>query len=67
MSALLETEAITQALEIIDKGLGAMHTRELVSTTEVTDLLLDMRSLLAAADVDLVDLVELGELEPAVN
>lgn len=64
MSALLETEAITQALEIIDKGLGAMHTRELVSTTEVTDLLLDMRSLLAAADADLVDL---GELEPAVN
>lgn len=67
MSALLETEAITQALEIIDKGLGAMHTRELVSTTEVTDLLLDMRSLLAATDVDLVDLGELGELEPAVN
>ena len=62
MSATLETEAITQALEIIDKSLGTMHTRELVSTTEVTDLLLDMRSLLAAAD-----LAELGELEPAVN
>ena len=62
MSETLEkVEAINQALEIIDKGLGAMHTRELVSTSEVSDLLLDMRSILTAAD-----LARLDELEEAV-
>lgn len=53
MSETLEIEAINQALEMIDKSLGVMHTRELVSTTEVSDLLLDMRSILASAGIDL--------------
>ncbi len=61
MSETLEIEAINQALEMIDKGLGIMHTRALVSTTEVSDLLLDMRSVLANAGIELV------ELEPSVN
>jgi len=61
MSETLEIEAINQALEMIDKGLGVMHTRALVSTTEVSDLLLDMRSVLANAGIELV------ELEPSVN
>ena len=56
MSETLEkVEAINQALEIIDKGLGSMHTRELVSTSEVSDLLLDMRSILTAADLARLD------------
>ena len=61
MSETLEIEAINQALEMIDKGLGVMHTRALVSTTEVSDLLLDMRSVLANAGIELV------ELEPSAN
>jgi hypothetical protein len=48
MNETLENEAITQALQIIDRSLGTLHQRELVSTAEVSDLLLDMRSVLAA-------------------
>jgi hypothetical protein len=63
MSETLEkVEAINQALRIIDEGLGAMHTRELVSTAEVSDLLLDMRSILAAADLAALDELD-DELE----
>jgi len=39
-----------------------MHTREIVSTSEVSDLLLDMRSILTAAD-----LARLDELEEAIT
>ena len=56
MSETLEIEAINQALEMIDKSLGVMHTRELVSTSEVSDLLLDMRSILASAGIDLEEM-----------
>ena len=55
MSETLEIEAINQALEMIDKSLGVMHTRELVSTSEVSDLLLDMRSILASAGIEVVE------------
>ncbi len=48
MSETLEGEVITQALEIIDRSLGTLHQRELVSAAEMSDLLLDMRSLLAS-------------------
>jgi len=48
MSETLESDAINQALEIIDRSLGTLHTRELVSASEMSDLLLDMRSLLAS-------------------
>ena len=60
MSETIEAEAISQALEVIDRSLAVMHARELVSTAEVTDLLLDMRSLLTTTE-----LLELGELEGA--
>ncbi|MGQ0744251.1 MAG: hypothetical protein ACT4OS_07965 [Acidimicrobiales bacterium] len=50
MSDTVESDAIHQALEIIDRSLAVMHSRELVSTAEVTDLLLDMRSLLGSPD-----------------
>lgn len=64
MSETLEIEAINQALEMIDKSLGVMHTRELVSTAEVSDLLLDMRSILASAGIDLV---EMEQVLPSSN
>lgn len=40
---------IAEAMALIDRGLGDMLHRELVSTDEVADLLLDVRSLLAAS------------------
>ena len=53
MSETLEGDVITQALKIIDRSLGTLHQRELVSTAEVSDLLLDMRSILAAAELEI--------------
>jgi hypothetical protein len=41
-------EQVAEALALIDRGLGDMLHRELVSTDEVADLLLDVRSLLAS-------------------
>lgn len=43
----IEADAIHEALALIDQGLGDMLHRELVSTDEVSDLLLDVRLLLA--------------------
>ena len=40
-------EVISEALAVIDKGLGDLLHRELVSSNEVADLLLDVRTLLA--------------------
>ncbi len=40
-------EMISEALAVIDKGLGDLLHRELVSSNEVADLLLDVRTLLA--------------------
>jgi hypothetical protein len=40
-------EMISEALAVIDKGLGQLGHRELVSSNEVADLLLDVRTLLA--------------------
>jgi hypothetical protein len=50
MSETLESEAIVEALAVIDQHLRELHQRELVSTAEVSDVLLDVRSLLAAAE-----------------
>lgn len=44
-------EVIAEALALIDRGLGDMMHRELVSTDEVSDLLLDVRSLLTTESV----------------
>jgi hypothetical protein len=38
---------VADALAIVDKALTEMLRRELVSTTEVADLLLDLRSILS--------------------
>ena len=47
-----ETDVITEALTVIDRGLGTVQSRELVSTSEVADLLLDLRLLLRSAAED---------------
>lgn len=41
-------DVIAEALSVIDQALGQMLSRELVSTNEVADLLLDVRTLLTA-------------------
>ena len=48
---MIETRepVIAEAVAVIDKALAQMMKRELVSATEVSDLLLDLRSLLSAA------------------
>ena len=46
------TEVINEALAIIDRGLLDMTHRELVSTDEVADLLLDVRTRLLPHDVE---------------
>ncbi len=49
-------EVISEALAVIDRGLGDLGHRELVSSNEVADLLLDVRMLLASpASADRAD------------
>jgi hypothetical protein len=55
----IDSEAvISEALSVIDGALARMMQRELVSTGEVADLLLDVRTLLTAEPAALVDSVE---------
>lgn len=42
---------IDEALRLIDSGLSHLLHRELVSTDEVSDLLLDVRMILTAAEM----------------
>jgi hypothetical protein len=52
MTETREPKIITDALAVIDKGLSEMMHRELVSTDEVSDLLLDVRMLLASTEAE---------------
>lgn len=54
MTGTVAVETIAEALALIDRGLGDMQHRELVSTDEVADLLLDLRLLLATSAADTV-------------
>lgn len=47
-----ESSEITKAIALIDGGLGTLVDRQLVSASEVTDLLLDVRGLLSDLDHD---------------
>ncbi len=49
MTETIDTAVLDEAFGLIDRGLGMMQHRELVSTTEVADLLLDLRLLLMSA------------------
>lgn len=44
------TEVIGSALKVIDKALGQMICRGLVSSGEITDVLLDVRTLLSPSE-----------------
>lgn len=46
MTDTRELDVINEALAVIDRALGDMTHRELLSSDEVADLLLDVRSLL---------------------
>lgn len=48
----VSTASIEEALALIDKGLGVMIDRQLISTAEMTDLLLDVRSLLSVTSAN---------------
>jgi hypothetical protein len=50
MTETREHDVMNEALAVIDRGLNEMQHRNLVSTAEVADLLLDLRLLLMAAD-----------------
>jgi hypothetical protein len=45
-------ESIRAAMELIDQGLGDIADRSIVSTSEMADLLLDVRSLLSRLDAE---------------
>lgn len=58
---------INEALDVIDGALAKMMSRELVSTGEVADLLLDVRSLLTTevdASVDVTAMPVIEAIEP---
>src|ERR687898_8649 len=57
MTSTRETQAIAEALALIDRGLGDMQRRSLVSGDEVANLLLDVRLLLMMSE----------EAEPQLN
>ena len=50
MTRTVESESISEALAIIDRNLVDLMKRELVSSNEVADVLLDVRALLATSD-----------------
>ncbi len=51
MTSTIERESISEALALIDKELVKLVKRDLVTTNEVADLLLDVRTLLASVDL----------------
>ncbi len=63
MTEVLDTEVldtelqgdttIREAMDLIDQGLGGISDRNLVSTSEVADLLLDVRMVLSKLDAQI--------------
>jgi len=51
MTSTIERESISEALALIDKELVKLVKRDLVTTNEVADLLLDVRALLTTVDL----------------
>lgn len=51
---MIDEAIIDEAVRLIDGGLADLLHRELVSTDEVSDLLLDVRMLLTAAEMSAV-------------
>lgn len=55
MTETLDRQQVSQALDMIDRGLGDLKHRRLVSTDEMADLLLDVRSLLSVPPLEVSD------------
>ena len=53
MTEILDTTKINEIRAIIDRGLGTTQSRELIAASEVADLLLALRLLLAPSEADL--------------
>lgn len=53
MTEIIDPATIEEIRAIIDRGLGTTQSRELIAATEVADLLLDLRLLLATDEVEL--------------
>lgn len=49
MTEAVNTTLVQEAIQMIDGGLGVLQGRNLITTSEMADLLLDVRSVLAAA------------------
>lgn len=52
MMETTDVVSVADAVELIDSNLKDLQGRELVAAAEVADLLLDLRMLLAAAQVE---------------
>ena len=52
MMETTDVVSVADAVELIDSNLNDLQGRELVSAAEVADLLLDLRMLLAASQVE---------------
>ena len=52
MTETTDVVSVADAVELIDSNLKDLQGRELVSAAEVADLLLDLPTLLAAAQVE---------------
>jgi hypothetical protein len=52
MTATKEAQTITEALALIDRGLADAQRRNLITSDEVSNLLLDVRLLLASIEHD---------------
>ena len=61
-----DAAVINEALVVIDGALAKMMQRDLVSTGEVADLLLDVRTLLTDTNssVPVVEIAELSDVAP---
>lgn len=49
IEAPVDRDVVAEAVSVIDGALARMMQRDLVSSTEVADLLLDLRTLLTSA------------------
>ena len=67
MTDTIATETLTEALTLIDQGLAHVQHRSLVSATEVADLLLDVRLLLAAPPDSAADLADVARRHPSAG
>jgi hypothetical protein len=61
-----ELRAVVDALALIDEGLSTTQQRELVSSDEIADLLLDLRMLLSPLTTEALDTEGLGAPDVAV-